>query len=282
MGNLSKLSIAGCQYLTDVSGQEVFHVTTPHALMQAVGYLKHTAEPWERIYMRGQGRLYDALSPTLYRGITNPVSQGKRHASLSKVIKDFEAANTLFNAIPDYAKEPLLQHYGIQTTWLDIVDNVWVALWFALHRAHVSGPEKQYMHFDPRVAVDDGEFGFILLVRTQDSRREKVQKGLAKGDQTEVIDLRISAPSVFLRPHAQHGLLFRSRGTKGGRATDYASTLAGVIRFPLEAGKKWLGVGSMHDVRSLFPPPFYDSGYQILLGTELTERSLGVITHIGA
>lgn len=282
MGSLSKLTIADCQHVIDASGHDVFHVNTPHALMQAVGYLKHTAEPWERIYMRGQARLYDALAPTLYRGITNPMTQGKRHASLTKVINSFEAASPLFNAMPDYAKEPLLQHYGIQTTWLDIVDNIWVALWFALHRAYISGPEKQYMHFDPRVAVNDGEFGYILLVKTEDSRREKVRKGIAKGDHTEVIDLRIAAPSVFLRPHAQHGLLFRARGTEGGRATDYASTLAGIVRFPLEGGKKWLGVGSMHDVRSLFPPPFFDSGYQILLGIEFTDHALGVITHIGA
>jgi hypothetical protein len=250
--------------------------------MQAAGYLKHTAEPWERIYMRGQERLYDGLAPTLYRGITSPTTQGRRHAALAKVIKDFETASTLFDDLPNYAKEPLLQHYGIQTTWLDIVDNIWVALWFALHRAYVSGHEKQYMHFDQRVAVNDGEFGYILLIRTEDRRREKVHKGVAKGDQTEVIDLRIAAPSVFLRPHAQHGLLFRARGTEGGRVTDYASSLAGIVRFPLEAGKEWLGVGSMHDVRSLFPPPFFDNGYRILLGIELTENSLGVITHIGA
>jgi len=250
--------------------------------MQAVGYLKHTAEPWERIYMRGQGRLYDALSPTLYRGISNPTTQGKRHERLAKVIQEFCAESSLFSDIPEYAHEPLLQHYGVKTSWLDIVDNIWVALWFSIHRAYVSGHEDQYMHFDPRTASADGEFAYILLVKTEDSRKEKVRKGITKGRHTEVIDLRIAAPSVFLRPHAQHGLLFRARGTEGGRITDYAHTLAGIVRFPLEAGKAWLGVGAMHDVRSLFPPPFYDSGYRILLGVRLAERSLGVITHVGA
>ena len=138
------------------------------------------------------------------------------------------------------------------------------------------------MHFDPRGAMNDDEFGYILLVRTEDSRQEKVRKGVAKGNHTEGIDLRIAAPSAFVRPHAQHGLLFRSRGTERGRATDYASALAGIIRFPVEAGKQWLGVGSMQDVRSLFPPPFFDNGYRILLGIDAAEHSLGVITHIGA
>jgi hypothetical protein len=282
LGSLEKLTIAGCESLSDPSGHCVYHVTSPHALMQAVGYLKHTAEPWERIYMRGQSRLYEALSPTLYRGISNPMTQGKRHQRLAKVIQEFCTASTLFNDIPHYAKEPLLQHYGIKTSWLDIVDNIWVALWFAIHRAYISGHEDQFMHFDIRSTSTDDEFAYILLVKTEDSRQEKVRKGVTKGRQTEVIDLRIAASSVFLRPHAQHGLLFRARGTEGGRLTDYAHTVAGIIRFPLEAGKIWLGVGAMHDVRSLFPPPFYDSGYRILLGVELTERSLGVVTHVGA
>lgn len=282
MGNFSKLTISGCQYVSDQSGHDVFHVDSPHALMQAVGYLKHTADPWDRIYLRGQSRLYDMLSPTLYRGISNPMTQGRRHERLSHVIQEFSSASSLFKNVPDYAQEPLLQHYGIQTTWLDIVDNVWVALWFALHRASSAGPESQYMHFDTRKMPSDGEFGYILLVKTEDSRKEKVRKGVVKGKTTEVIDLRIAAPSVFLRPHAQHGLLFRSRGTEGGRLTDYSNSIAGIVRFPLEAGKIWLGVGAMHDVRSLFPPPYFDNGYQILLSAKLSETSLGVITHIGA
>jgi hypothetical protein len=282
LGGFEKLTIAGCSYTPDPSGNDVLHVNSPHALMQAIGYLKHTAEPWERIFLRGQGRLYDTLSPTLYRGISNPMTQGKRHERLSRVLTEFSSESKLFKNVPDYAQEPLLQHYGIQTTWLDIVDNVWVALWFAVHRAFVSGAESQYMHFDKRSTPLDGEFGYILLVRTEDSRKERVKKGIAKGENTETVDLRIAAPSVFLRPHAQHGLLFRARGTEGGRLTDYAAAVAGVVRFSLEDGKRWLGIGAMHDLRSLFPPPYFDSGYQILLGVSQVERSIGVITHIGA
>lgn len=282
MGSFEQLTISGCQYISDTSGHKVFHVSTPHALMQAIGYLKYTAEPWERIYLRGQSQLYSSLSPTLYRGISNPMTQGRRHASLLKVIKEFSLASTLFCNIPEYAQEPLLQHYGIKTTWLDIVDNIWVALWFALNRANVSGSEAQYVHFDERVFPNDGEFGYIILVRTEDSRNSKVQKGIIKSRKTEVVDLRIVTPSVFLRPHAQHGLLFRARGTEAGRLTDYSSMIAGIIRFPLELGKAWLGIGTLHNVRSLFPPPYFDEGYRMLLGVTLSERSLGIISHIGA
>lgn len=282
LNTLEKLTIAGCENVSDESGHRVFHVSSPHALMQAVGYLKHTVEPWERIYMRGQARLYEQLSPTLYRGLRNPASQGRRHQTLEKVIQEFRAASSLFKQMPDYAQEPLLQHYGIKTTWLDIVDNIWVALWFATNRAYIAGNENQYMHFSPIEKDKSSEFSYILLIKTEDSRQERVSKGITKGNSTEMIDLRIAAPSVFLRPHAQHGLLFRSRGTKGGRLMDYHKDVAGIIRFPLEDGKKWLGEGALHNTRALFPPPFYDSGYKILLDVKLRERSLGVITHIGA
>jgi hypothetical protein len=282
VGSLSKQTIRGCSNVTDSSGQEVFHVNSPHALMQAVGYLKHTAEPWERIFLRGQSRLHDGLSPSLYRGIANPMTQGKRHERLAKVISEFAVACPLVAGMPDYAIEPLLQHYGIRTTWVDIVDNVWVAMWFAIHRANVSGPESQYVHFDPRTPETDGEYGYVLLIKTEDSRTERTKKGIFKGESTETIDLRIAAPSVFLRPHAQHGLLFRARGVEGGRLTDYTRSIAGVIRFGLGEGKAWLGSGALHNVRSLFPPPYYDNGYQILLGVGLKERSNGLITHVGA
>lgn len=278
MPSLEKLTIPGCEVATDASGHKVYHVNSPHALMQSVGYLKHTALPWERILLRGQSQLYNSLSPTLYRGISK---QGKRHERLAGVIQEFATASPLFKGIPHYAQEPLLQHYGIKTTWLDVVDNVWVALWFALNRVITSGPEGQYWHFEARDALD-GEFGYILLMRVEDSRNERVRKGISKGELTETIDLRIAAPSVFLRPHAQHGLLFRSRGVEGGRLTDYSNAIAGIVRFPLAAGKAWLGVGALHDVRGMFPPPYFDNGYQILLGVSLAERSLGVITHVGA
>jgi len=280
--HFEKLTIAGCQYIQDDAGLHVFHVNSPHALMQAVGYLKYTAQPWERIYLRGQSRLYDTLCPTLYRGISNPVTQGRRHERLLEVINEFLSDCPIFKDMPSYTHEPLLQHYGIQTTWLDIVDNIWVALWFALHRASSSGPQFQYLHFDTRSSPADGEFGYIVLIRTEDSRIEKVKKGISKGGKTEVIDLRIAAPSVFLRPHAQHGLLFRVRGTEGGRLMDYSNSIAGIVRFPLEAGKLWLGSGALHNVRSLFPPPYFDNGYQILLSVSLSEKSIGVINHIGA
>lgn len=50
--------------------------------------------------------------------------------------------------------------------------------------------------------------------------------------------------------------------------------------FDLDAGKAWLGGGAMHNMRRLFPPPYFGNGYSILLGVEHQEQGIGVIVHI--
>ncbi|WP_420914265.1 FRG domain-containing protein [Comamonas aquatica] len=39
-----------------------------------------------------------------------------------------------------------MQHYGLNTTWIDIVDNIWVALWFACHEARCTKDGK-FIHY---------------------------------------------------------------------------------------------------------------------------------------
>ena len=121
-------NIDGASHQQDTHGNSLLHVETPHALIQAAGYLKHTAEPWERVLFRGQDTLYNTLRPSLYRGISSQSTQASRNARVKQIITAFSESAGIFDNIPDYAHEGLLQHYGIQTSWLDVVDNVWVAI----------------------------------------------------------------------------------------------------------------------------------------------------------
>ncbi|MCA3424937.1 MAG: FRG domain-containing protein [Roseomonas sp.] len=138
---LKNLTIRGCMSITDEqSGAEVYHVNTPHALAQASGYLKYKfGKSNLAILFRGQTRNYDSLSPTLFRGIIGEKSQSDRVATLKTSCKEIAKRNKIFDDIPVEAHEPLLQHYGLKTSWIDLVDNVWIALWFACHRAHSVG-----------------------------------------------------------------------------------------------------------------------------------------------
>ena len=154
--------------------------------------------------------------------------------------KKFRDSCQIFKKFPDHAHEPLLQHYGIKTTWIDIVDNIWVALWFSVFESFSAGENNEFVHLDMRKPSVDSPFGYLLLLVVSENRRLTPVRGMVKGTNTEVVDLRVAAPSVFLRPHAQHGLLLRVKGTNTGRELDYFSAVRGIIRYDLEDAIDWL------------------------------------------
>jgi hypothetical protein len=276
------LTIRDTKYLIDDdSGRNVLHVESPHALTQAIGYAKFIAEPFQRVFLRGQSKIYDKLSPTLYRGIKSESAQTKRHQSLNNTLDLFRSSCDIFGKFPEYSHEPLLQHYGIHTSWIDVVDNVWVALWFASHQAFSAGKNKEFLHFDKR-KITNNSYCYIILLSANDDRRARPRRGMILSRTTELIDLRITVPSIFLRPHSQHGMLFRLKGEQGGRVLDYSSAIIGIIRFDLADAFGWLGSGSMVGIRSLFPPPYFDTGYGMLLSVQHSDYLVGAIHHVGA
>jgi hypothetical protein len=184
-----------------------------------------------------------------------------------------------------HAHEALLQHYGIRSRWLDLVDNVWVALWFACHAIHSTGHHNEYLHFRRRSLSRPGGHGYayILLIQTGQLGQVPRKQGLLRGDLSELIDLRVAAPSVYLRPHAQHGVLIRKRQNNDYASENMESLIAGIIRIDLADALSWLGDGGMLSVHALFPPPHFDFGYRRLLEkTPLGPPQLGAIQHIGA
>ncbi|MEH2586733.1 FRG domain-containing protein [Bradyrhizobium sp. AZCC 1721] len=280
---LGNISIRNAEIAKDPHGQEVLHVRDPHALIQAAGYLKFTrGKKNEAIYFRGQSETYSTLTPSLFRGIgPNQSAQSKRVMEQNRFIAEIVGKADIFSRFPQFAHEPLLQHYGLSTTWIDLVDNIWVALWFASHEAHVSGKQSQYLHFEKRMPATDHEFAYILLVAADSSQAGP--PGLFKGTETELVDLRVACPSIFLRPHAQHGVLFRRRGKGNLRPTDYSDQIRGVIRMRLSDALSWLGEAKTLGIHTLFPPPYYDQGYKILLdGRFENSRKVGSILIVGA
>lgn len=248
----------------------------------AAGYLKHTSG--EGIYFRGQGKIYNEMRPSLYRGIHTANARSNREKNMNAKIYEYKEKCYIFSKFGDYVAEPLLQHYGLQTTWLDIVDNIWIALWFACYEAKCT-KDGHFLHFQKRIVNSKDKYAYIYLIGT-DLKQDSRKKGYFRGENTELVDLRIAAPSVFLRPHAQHGLLFRCKGIEGGRVMDYSRQVRGIVRIPLEKAFDWLGNALTVGVHSLFPPAYYDSGYRILVESgvkfELPEKGIGGIHLVGA
>ncbi|MFQ2253866.1 FRG domain-containing protein [Aeromonas hydrophila] len=276
------INIIGSTWV-DCRGIKILDVEESHALIMAAGYLKHNT--LEGIYFRGQSNYYDELRPALYRGIDSDAAKNSREERLNNKINEYREACSAFSKFGDYVAEPLLQHYGLQTTWLDLVDNIWVALWFACHEAK-STRDGHFIHFQRRIPNESNKYAYIYLVGTDLERRRIDKPGYWSGYNTELIDLRIAAPSYFLRPHAQHGLLFRCKGNAAGRPLNYAKQIRGLVRIPLEKAFDWLGNGLTVGVHSLFPPAYYDNGYKILLQSGVDfdprDKSIGVVHNVGA
>lgn len=290
MSSLSKLTHQfGKSAIDKASGLEVFDVLNSHAMIQAAGYLKHVTatQAGQGVFFRGQTKLYDSLSPTLYRDVKSgkPISDtsvGGRRKLITVFLESINAESKMRAVAPE-SREALLQHYGIRTTWLDVVDNIWVALWFACHRAQSFGWPEQFLHFEKRVAENNGkdEYAYILLLAS--AYFNSTSPGYYNNNRTETIDLRVAVPSHFVRPHAQHGLLIRKLNARGYPAIDASPLHVGTIRIKLSLALDWLGTASTLTNHTLFPPAFYDYGYQELLkDIQPSSKNLGSIFRIQA
>lgn len=235
---------------------KIYTIKTVHDLIQFIGYGKYMNGTEYKVYLRGQSSFHNGMMiPSLYRKRTKPESINSQYN---------EKINALKRSIKKFQKydrkvlEPLLQHYGIKTPYIDLVDNVWVALWFALHKADskvINSHEYVYYY------ENDEEFSYIFLLAT-DALSSTNQKGVYEGEKTTLVDLRSALPSYFLRPHAQHAYMLRKTIPC---PTDYSDLIVGIAKIPTELGKKWIGVNEFLTVSTLFPAAYFDSGYATLL-----------------
>jgi len=284
MSRLEKLTAPGANWLIDAdSGQPVLDVNSQHLLTRAAGYLKYADRANGPVVFRGQSRLYGALIPTLYRRIKTIRGKVTRDTAFNRLARAVYDAGALIT-IPHYATEPLLQHYGIHTRWIDLIDNVWIALWFACHRGVAVGSKGEYLHFEQRSPrTDPNPFAYILLIQTGPLLSDSIQPGLRFNSNARLIDLRVAVPSLYLRPHAQHALLMRRHQINAASDVDLQDFVVGVIRVELANALKWLGQGDLLSTHSLFPPPTYDEGYRRLLrAADLGDADSGAVVHIGA
>lgn len=266
MSALSKLIVVGGKWIEE---DQVFHVTDPHALVQAVGYIKYVNRNIGPVFYRGQTTTYKTLYPALHRNLATTTNLKKRETKFGILISEIISRKLFLASTPSYTFAPLLQHYGIRTKWLDLVDNLWIAMWFACHNVATLGKHGEYLHFARRVrpypCPKDKRYAYILLIGAGPVETTPGSPGLLRGPKAEVIDLRVAAPSTYLRPHAQHGVLIKRRGGDDVSSCDISPLVLGTLRVDLGQALEWLGDGKLLTVHSLFPPPHYDFGYRKLL-----------------
>jgi hypothetical protein len=155
-------------------------------LMLAIGTIRYyLAKHNVKLLYRGQSKDWE-LKPSLFRLLNNNEEINK-NMEWNRKILDFlkdKFDNAGKNA--DF-REALLQHYGMKTTWIDAVDHIQIACWFAVNDKN----KKDYIP-ESKDHLLESDIGFIYVL------------GTPEGINTwaKYVDLR-EKPSEWLRPHVQ-------------------------------------------------------------------------------
>lgn len=279
---------------------DVLTIADPHDLVQVIGWLKYRSAP-ETVVYRGQTALCHAMTPSGLRGVdlhgrstlaralriytdliageclcpNGPHNYGQAHLCLERTRRSSPIVRGTHRA----AVEPLLQHYGLATRWLDVVDNVWVALWFACHEQVTRGRFAYHQRRSPD--QESAGFAYIAVIRTGELSATTIP-GYFVGSETRLVDLRYAVPSVYLRPHAQHGLLVAPAKLPDADQVTLTPQVVAYLEVHLGDALAWLGSGMMASSFVFFPPAVRDEGYRRLLDLAPPPRRLGNITEYGA
>lgn len=312
----------------------IYEVNSMQGLNQLVGYTKFINRDYGYVCYRGECRLHPTLIPSLYRHskkLTNANNKLCEH--IRKIRKDLALSSELnlsdcADKHANYVIEGMLQHYGLPTRFIDVVDNLWVALWMGQYKWKSTTNNKAkitYAHYFKRelpnvelnrIAIklydrwknaidypthpiplteidttiksiypngirESDLYQYIILLAIPYADKSN-SKGISVSKTHVLVDLRQALPSVFLRPHAQHGLVVKKRigNPTNIQQYDLATEVVGIVRIRLDKASNWLGNGTLLTQENLFPSPAYDIGYSILLNrTDIFTKQSYSITH---
>ncbi|WP_024295020.1 FRG domain-containing protein [Lacrimispora indolis] len=285
---LGKNNIRGTIYVDDFkfsSGHSapIYEVFDCHGLNKIIGYAKLLNQEYGKVYYRGQCNLYESLLPSLFHEKTN--KSGMKISKLKKIInaslndKKFSKEIHLNkdNKNSYDIIEGMLQHYGINTRCIDAVDNHWIALWFGLNKYYCQSIGKiTYATYINRIknnyssemitrilkGDDPLRYQYVMLIAADSN---EAINGVENGNDIITIDLRIALPSTFLRPHAQHAIILKKRLHDNSCDYDISRNVVGILKVRNDIVYSWLGDGELVKFNNLFPSPFYDNAYRILL-----------------
>ncbi len=244
----------------NVAGVPTIEVGTYAGLVRVVGYIKYHSQA--QVFLRGQPRAYGSMLPGAYRGSAAGVDE-----DIDAFLHHFQHAIGI-DRLPEHkaSTEALLQHYGVRTRWLDVVDSIPHALYFAVYDFVVSRSGSL------RITVPSDDDAFLYLLQCGSTKAMKPVRatlgqlagecdGIWESDSgLQLADLRRAKPSNWLRPHAQHGYLIRPAPA----VRDLWPLVLAQIRLPRRRARSWIA-GACFRSPAMFPGPASDLGFRSLL-----------------
>jgi len=191
-----------------------------------------------RVFLRGQVQHHNAMVSSLFRG-------DDAHDTLRAAEKDLVGRIRQKIGVGRFKRwylPALLQHYGFRTSWLDVVDNLFVAVWFATHKLTAEADSTL------KISEASEKHGWLYLIApTAGSRRLRC------------VDLRTKHNPLSSRPQVQHGVSLAPRDPSEYDLRDF---VVATVRFPTE---EFTTTGSLFENSFLFPPPAADHTLKLLV-----------------
>lgn len=239
------------------SYREYVYLEDPIVFARLAGEIKHRlgrASQGYQVFMRGQTNDFSGMIPSLFRNIQDQEEFLKLYSAykaLGQQIKKISKAKRFEGEVGS----AILQHYGVKTPWLDLVDNIFVALWFACwERFEYKGGFK----FRQR---SSSEFGWVYFLKFDYGEPDR--EDVIVGKSTRYCDLRSSTESLVLRAHTQHGV-FGTLNNLEYSNYDLNKYIVATVKFPVEGFITMLDRHGVITPRYMFPSDYYDNTYKVL------------------
>ncbi len=165
------------------------YLDDPLVLTRLAGHLKHNlGQPSKgyQIFIRGQTNDHHGMVPSIFRNLHNMSNNYKnRIKAYNELILELRKIKNL-RRFKGQIGGAILQHYGIRTPWVDLVDNLFIALWFATRKRCQKEPYRY-------IKKSREDYGWIYFIQVEDPPNKRVvheKKGIVIGEKTMWYDLR--------------------------------------------------------------------------------------------
>lgn len=241
-------------------------IAHPAILATFMGYLKFQThkERGKEVFFRGQTRNHTQIIPSLLRG-----DDLEKINNLSVAYEELkEQAKKLYtqSRFRDETIDNLFQHYGIKSKTLDLVDNIYISIWFATNNWKKISGFKNLCTYEQ----SKEEFGWIYFVHVAGPKANKNNSFSSPGF-TGYCDLRKFHSSLSARLHCQHGITyFRNNGGKWtAQNRCFDDLIIAAIKFP--NSEEFKMNGTIFTKEFLFPNSQIDNTYKIFGEEEFSE-----------
>ena len=227
----------------------------PAVVASFVSYCRGPGNEGRRVYLRGQTSPPTEMLPSLFRDCDGHPSRRASFGAYRAFVQRLPEKVT-GNRFTRQNFGAVLQHYGFRTPWLDVLDDVHAAIWFALHARRLIKGQVEYQ----RTSCDAG---WLLLL------------SVPPPPEVECQDLRETQSSRNVRCHVQQGYSLAMQLDDGDPAPqqDFAPMVVGRVRVPND--ERWHLRGFRASQGYLFPGETVDDTYRQLLSpaiVRLAER----------